>query len=205
MHIHQCGDAGTHKKIEELCRSSDSVSSKYSENPDSTPGKIAEEIYGTHHLHTSATTGVPPAPKHAYSTEELEWTKRCGKFGNTKPSELFLRAYYDLLQCLAQDALANCVSPSLSGATGFVPVTIIAPLHDQLRHMSNLIVRAKKEVLLATNFWTASGASTFISDALVELSRRAGARDERVVFKIMFDRGDLMQVNIVGTTSRSLC
>lgn len=68
-------------------------------------------------------------------------------------------------------------------------VTIIGPLNDQLRHMSNLIVRAKKEVLLATNFWKKSGASTFVNDALMELSKRAGSRGERVVVRIMFDRG----------------
>lgn len=73
-------------------------------------------------------------------------------------------------------------------------MTIIAPLNDQLRHMSNLIARAKKEVLLATNFWKKSGASTFVNDALIELSRRAGARGERAVVKIMFDRGALKQV-----------
>lgn len=78
-----------------------------------------------------------------------------------------------------------------------MPLTIIAPLNDQLRHMSNLIVRAKKEVLLATNFWKSSGASHFINDAMIELSHRAGARGERVVFKLMFDRGDLKQVWVV--------
>lgn len=90
--------------------------------------------------------------------------------------------------------MADCVSPPLIGTTGFVPMTIIAPLNDQLRHMSNLIVRAKKEVLLATNFWKTSGASTFVNDALIELSKRTAARNERVVVKIMFDRGALKQV-----------
>lgn len=82
----------------------------------------------------------------------------------------------------------------MCGTTGYVPLTIIAPLNDQLRHMSNLIVRAKKEVLLATNFWKSSGASHFINDAMIDLSRKAGARGERIVFKLMFDRGAVMQV-----------
>jgi hypothetical protein len=91
--------------------------------------------------------------------------------------------------------MANCVSPPLCGSTGFVPMTIIAPLNDQMRHMSNLIVRARKEVLLATNFWKASGASTFINDALIELSKRAGERGDRVIVKLMFDRGDIKQAS----------
>lgn len=92
--------------------------------------------------------------------------------------------------------MANCVSPPLCGSTGCVPLTIIGPLNDQLRHMSNLFVRAKKEVCLATNFWKASGASTFINDAMIELSKRAEERGERIVVKLMFDRGDLKQVSI---------
>ena len=186
------GSPGSHDKIGELCRSSYSVSSKYADSSDESPGKIAESLYKTHHLQTPTTNAS--IAKHTYTSQELEWARQCGKFGDTSPSELFLRAYYDLLQCLAHDPLANCVSPSLCGSTGFAPLTIIAPLHDQLRHMSNLIVRAKKEVLLATNFWKFSRATTFVNDALIELSKRAGARGERVVVKIMFDRGDVMQV-----------
>ena len=47
---------------------------------------------------------------------------------------------------------------------------------------------------LATNFWKSSGASHFINDALIELSRRAGSRGERVIVKLMFDRGSVKQV-----------
>ncbi|EME89009.1 uncharacterized protein MYCFIDRAFT_185461 [Pseudocercospora fijiensis CIRAD86] len=128
------------------------------------------------------------------SPADLDWARSCGNFKDTRPTELFLHAFHDLLQCLDRDAVANCVSPPLCGSTGYVPMTIIAPLNDQLRHMSNLIARAKKEVLLATNFWKKSGASTFVNDALIELSKRAGARGERAVVKIMFDRGALKQV-----------
>lgn len=55
--------------------------------------------------------------------------------------------------------------------------------------MSNLIVRAEREVYLATNFWQNSVASKFITDALRELSRRAGERGDKVVVKIIYDRG----------------
>ncbi|WPH02513.1 Hypothetical protein R9X50_00537800 [Acrodontium crateriforme] len=181
-----------YSKIEALCTSPDSVSTEYVKDDSKSPGDIAEKLYGSHHLHVSAFK----APKHRkeVTAEDLAWAKRCGHFDGTEPSELFLRAYHDLLQCLDNDPTANCVSPSLCGSTGFVPLTIIAPLNDQLRHMSNLIARARKEVFLATNFWKASGASTFVNDALRELSKRAGARGEKIVCKLMYDRGDIYQV-----------
>ena len=186
-------ERGNYSRIEDLCRSSVSVSSKYAETPEYSPGQIAEHLYKSSHLWTRTPkahdSGRTP------TAEDLEWARRCGSFGDTQPSQLFLQAFHDLLQCLDHDAVANCVSPPLCGSTGFVPMTIIGPLNDQLRHMSNVIVRAKREVLLATNFWKASGASKFINDALIELSRRAGERSERIVFKLMFDRGDLKQVS----------
>ena len=85
-------------------------------------------------------------------------------------------------------------SPSLMGSSGVVPLTIIAPLPDICRHMSNCIVRAQKEVFLATNYWQASDASGFITNAFKELSRRAGERKAKVVVKIMYDRGNPKQV-----------
>lgn len=60
--------------------------------------------------------------------------------------------------------------------------------------MSNLIVRADKEVFLATNYWLNSVASAYITNAMKELSRRAGARGERVVMKLMYDRGSPKQL-----------
>ena len=182
-----------YRKIEELCRSSDSISSKYAEDPGKSPGEVAEHLYGSNHLRTLVTKA--PSSRSTPSLEDLEFARRCGSFGDSKPSELFLTAFHDLLQCLGHDAVADCVSPPLCGSTGFAPMAIIAPLNDQLRHMSNLIARAKREVLLATNFWKASGASTFVNDALLELSKRAGERGERVVVKLMYDRGDLYQVS----------
>jgi hypothetical protein len=49
-------------------------------------------------------------------------------------------------------------------------------------------------VFLATNYWQASPASKFITDAMVELNKRAKARNQKIVFKIMYDRGNLKQV-----------
>jgi phosphatidylserine/phosphatidylglycerophosphate/cardiolipin synthase-like enzyme len=60
--------------------------------------------------------------------------------------------------------------------------------------MANLIVRADKEVFLATNFWIKSVASSYITRAIKELSRRAGERGTRVVVKILYDRGSAKQL-----------
>lgn len=60
--------------------------------------------------------------------------------------------------------------------------------------MSNIIVRAEREVVLATNYWQNSVASKFITDAIKELSRRAGENGTRIVMKIIYDRGSPRQV-----------
>jgi len=180
------------RKIFECCTAQDTVTSLYAKNPSKTPGELAVQLFGTHHVQHPAVKIHSSERRHA-STQDLEWARKCGHFGNTQPTELFLRAFHDILQTMGTDHLANVCSPPLVGSTGYVPLTIIAPLNDQLRHMSNLIVRAKKEVCLATNFWKHSGASTFVNDAMIELSKRAGARGEKIIFKLMYDRGDLKQ------------
>ena len=86
------------------------------------------------------------------------------------------------------------VSPPLLGGYGVNPLTIIGPLPDICRHMSNCIARAEKEVFLATNYWMNSDASKLITDSFRELSRRAGERGEKAVVKLMYDRGNPKQV-----------
>lgn len=80
------------------------------------------------------------------------------------------------------------------GTHGVVPLTIISTLHDINKHMANCIVRAENEVFLATNFWIHSDASIIITNALRELSKRAGERGDKVVVKIIYDRGSPKQV-----------
>lgn len=65
---------------------------------------------------------------------------------------------------------------------------------DIMRHMSNMIVRAEKEVYLATNYWQNSVASSYITNAMKELSARAGKRGEKIVMKIIYDRGSPKQL-----------
>lgn len=55
-------------------------------------------------------------------------------------------------------------------------------------------MRAEREVFLATNFWANSTASKFITDAMRELSRRAGERGTKIVMKMIYDRGSPKQL-----------
>ena len=62
-----------------------------------------------------------------------------------------------------------------------------------MRYYRDLIINAKHEVFLATNYWYHSEATKLIVDAILELSRRAGEKGERRVVKIMYDRGSPKQ------------
>lgn len=63
-----------------------------------------------------------------------------------------------------------------------------------MHHHADLIVQAEQEIVLATNYWEASGAAKVVTDALRELSRRVvEARRPQVVVKIMYDRGNEKQ------------
>lgn len=178
--------------IVKLCQAEETVSSEITKHPSLSPGEVATKIYGkrekTRNHIPNADDELTPA-----SADELKQASVCGRWGPTKPGELFLRAYHDVLCCLGADPLSGVVSPPLMGSYGSIPLSVIAPLVDLIRHMSNIIVRAKKEVLFATCSWSPSDAQKLISDALKELSRRAGARGERVVVKIIYDKASAKQ------------
>jgi hypothetical protein len=101
--------------------------------------------------------------------------------------------YHDVLCTLDRNPMLGMCSPSLLGSSGVCPLTIISTIPDICRHMSNVIVRAEKEVFLATNFWMHSEPSRMITNALRELSRKAVSRQKRVVVKIIYDRGSFKQ------------
>ncbi|KAF8832131.1 hypothetical protein HHX47_DHR1001116 [Lentinula edodes] len=168
----------THPTISELVQSPTTISSEYARDPTEEPGKIAKRLY--QHL-----TQTPPPPSIP------------GNFGSISPSPLFHSIYQSILRNLAAsgDALAGMVSPPLIATSGVVPLTIIAPLPDIVKHMSNCIVRAQKEVFLATNFWISSDTSRIVTDAFRELNRRVGERGggEKVVVKLLYDRGNVKQ------------
>lgn len=102
--------------------------------------------------------------------------------------------YHDALCTLDKSVSGAMVSPSLMGSCGTMPLTVISVVPDIMKHMANLIVRADKEVYLATNYWLNSVASKYITDAIKELSRRAGERGEKIVMKMIYDRGSPKQL-----------
>jgi phosphatidylserine/phosphatidylglycerophosphate/cardiolipin synthase-like enzyme len=104
------------------------------------------------------------------------------------------KIYGDVLRTLERDPLAGLVSPSLMAATGTIPLSIVSVIPDIMRHYAELIVHAQTEVFLATNYWEMSHSSDIIKRSLVELSRRAEDRADKVVVKIMYDRGFIGQL-----------
>ncbi|KAL6823459.1 hypothetical protein V8C40DRAFT_280133 [Trichoderma camerunense] len=168
-----------------LCRAHNSVSSILAKNPTKGPGVIAKDLYGHYEKDLRRS---PDEDRPHPSPEILELALQCGNWGPTKPSPLFLQAFADALRCLDADALSSVVSPPLMGSHGTIPLTIIAPLIDIIRHVSNVIARAEKEVFFITCNWSPSVAQRLIKNALIELSRRAGERNQRVVVKLMYDK-----------------
>jgi hypothetical protein len=175
------------------CTSDSSVSAELAKNPNLSPQEASKSLFGSEGI--SISEKKPPVERVPATAEDLERAYQCGKFGPTRPSELFLRIFHDALVTLESDPLMGVVSPSLMGSCGAIPLTVIGPLADICRHMSNLIARAEREVFLATNYWMDSASSKLITDSLKELSKRAGERGGRVVVKIMYDRGNPKQVS----------
>ncbi|KND90958.1 hypothetical protein TOPH_04343 [Tolypocladium ophioglossoides CBS 100239] len=168
-----------------LCQETETVSSVLAKNPTEAPGDVIQRLYGHHtkdFYHNPDENRPDPSP------EALERAFKCGRWGPTKPSPLFLQAFADSLNCLDADPMAGIVSPPLMGSHGTVPLTVIAPLADVIRHCSNLIVRAKREIFFITCSWSPSVAQRLVKNALIELSRRAGQRGQRVVVKMMYDK-----------------
>ncbi|CAJ2512434.1 Uu.00g054490.m01.CDS01 [Anthostomella pinea] len=174
------------------CTAPDSVSALLAADPSLAPGEAFAKIYGHHARKTSV--DIRDIGKGAVAQDELQRAEHCGKWGSHKPDDLFLRVYHDALCTLEHNPAHGMASPSLMGSSGTMPLTIISVIPDIVRHMSNLIVRAEKEVFLATNFWQNSVASKYITNAMKELSRRAGERGTKIVMKVMYDRGSAKQL-----------
>ncbi|AEO60930.1 hypothetical protein MYCTH_2310682 [Thermothelomyces thermophilus ATCC 42464] len=188
------------EQIVRLCTSSESVSSLLARDATLSPGDAWEKLYGHRATRSAAKSKQEVGDgndKSSWELTEHDRLKRaaeCGKWGPTRPSDLFLAIYHDALSTLNEDPRRAMVSPSLMGSYGTVPLTIISVLPDIVRHMSNVIVQAQKEVYLATNYWQNSVASRYITNAIRELDCRAGARGAKIVFKILYDRGSPRQL-----------
>ena len=117
---------------------------------------------------------------------ELNLAEKFGRF-SSRPSDLFLKLFHNVLCTLKRDPLSGRVSPSLIGTTGVLPLTIISTIPDIMQHYYHCIVHAETEVLLATNFWEKSESVTIIGQALRMLSKRAENDNRTVVVKLMID------------------
>ncbi|KAL3418511.1 hypothetical protein PVAG01_10227 [Phlyctema vagabunda] len=182
-------------KLYQLCTNPETVSSVIAKDPTIAPGAAWNSLY---HDYSASEKHSKAAAVKANNTEitqeDLQRARECGNWGPTQPSELFLKLYHDALCTLDKNIGHGMVSPPLMGSHGTIPLTIISTVPDIMRHMSNLIVRAEKEVILATNYWISSVAARFITNAMKELSKRAGERGERIVFKMQYDRGSPKQL-----------
>ena len=173
-------------RVIKLCQETATVSSEYAKNPTEAPLDIARRLYGN--CKPASKNDFPGVERQPPTHADLEQARQCGQWGPSQPSEFFLQIYHAALTSLDVDTLGGMVSPPLMGGYGTIPLTVIAPLADIVRHMANLIVRAEKEVVLITCSWSPSVAQKLISDALKELSARAGRRGERVIAKVMYDK-----------------
>ncbi|RMZ75693.1 hypothetical protein DV738_g5341, partial [Chaetothyriales sp. CBS 135597] len=183
-----------------LCQNGLSVSQELAKDPSKTPSRIGKELF-----HTDSELDVSTEesshdgkhghaePRNAAGKPDLQTAAQCGNWGSSQPSDLFLSIFHDVIQTVQTDPLIDVCSPSLIGTNGVSPLLIVSGIPDIARHMSNLIARAERDVFLATNFWMYSEPSRLITNALHELSRRAGLKNRRVVVKIMYDRGDVKQ------------
>ncbi|KAI8624312.1 phospholipase D/nuclease [Xylariaceae sp. FL1651] len=178
----------------EWCQSKESVSSLLAADPNLTPGDAWHKLFHGHRFGVDTQEHIRDVGKYPITDEEMQRARQCGKWGPNEPSNMFIRIYHDALCTLNDDPGRGMISPSLMGSSGTMPLTVISVVPDIVRHMSNLIARAEKEVFLATNFWQNGVASQYITNAIRELSRRAQARGTRVVMKIIYDRGNPRQI-----------
>jgi hypothetical protein len=186
-------------QVYRLCQSNTTVTSEIARDNTQDPTKLFNKLFESNQFDQNAEDSV-------YKQKDaLQMARECGKWGTSEPSTLFLQIYHDALNSLEKDPKAGVVSLPLMGSTGVVPLTIIAPLPDICRHISNCIVRAEKEVFLASNFWIHSDASTLITNALRKLSKIAGERGTRIVVKVIYDRGDIKQVYFHAVPTPSHC
>ncbi|RFU29043.1 hypothetical protein B7463_g7285, partial [Scytalidium lignicola] len=181
-------------KVHKLCTNEESVSSLLAQDPSLSPGDAWKKLYGAHIVSENGSKRSGRSHRDKITEEDLERARECGNWGPTQPSDLFLRMYHDAL-CSIENSVSSCmVSPPLMGSCGVIPSTVISTVPDIMRHMSNIIVRAEKEIILATNYWQNSVASKYIRNAMKELSRRAGERGVKIVMKLEYDRGSAKQL-----------
>jgi hypothetical protein len=205
------------------------VTSELAKDPNQRASSVFKSICRDHHHISNGTKQDSSNPTQesdegSHESSTFEKARAHGKWGTAEPSEIFLRVsimtiktilrqrhpnsifsnqvYHDALTAVEKKPETGVVSPSLLGSTGIVPLTIVSPLPDLCRHLGNCIARAEHEVFLGTNFWIHSGASTLVTNGIRELSKRAGERGQKVVMKMVYDRGDPRQVSVIAVLSK---
>ena len=128
--------------------------------------------------------------RHEVTEEELNIAANFGRFPY-RPSDLFLKLFHNVLCTLKRDPSVGCVSPSLIGTSGVIPLSIISTIPDIMQHYYHCIVHAQREVLLATNYWEKSVSVSIIAKALRALNKRAENDGRVVIVKIMIDHPTL--------------
>ena len=68
-------------------------------------------------------------------------------------SDLFWKMYLSIQPTIQHDHLAGMTAPDLIGSTTTMPLSIISLIPDIMQHYRSVIIRAQKEVFLATNYW----------------------------------------------------
>lgn len=187
-------DSSLPRKILALCNAKESVTSRAAQSPNEPLHAIATHLYQSNGYHPHGKGHVKDPGLGKLTKEDLDTAASCGNFPY-RPSDLFLKVYAQVLRLLEHDPLASMVSPPLLGSSGVITLSIVSVIPDIMRHYADVIVQAEREVFLTTNYWEASTSAKVITDALRELDRRAGKRGQKVVVKIVYDRGNLGQLS----------
>ncbi|PKI85260.1 hypothetical protein MVES1_001420 [Malassezia vespertilionis] len=135
--------------------------------------------------------GATSARNSPPSDEELAFVRNYFKYedGPNGPSKLYLMLLTDCMLTLKDRPWMGVVSPPLLATTGVLPLSIFSTGPDIIDHYYNCIIEAKREVILLTNYWQQGKNVDKIAAAIRELNKRAAARGDTIVMKIMWDRG----------------
>jgi hypothetical protein len=95
------GESRVSDKVYRLCTSKESISSLIAENPSSSPGNAWNKLYG--HESKSHANGITKGEASSSAQSNNERAAACGKWGPTKPSDLFLTVNPAIASNLGRD------------------------------------------------------------------------------------------------------
>jgi hypothetical protein len=142
-------------KVYKWCTATPSVSDSLAVDPSLPPGQAAKKLFShdgnsvgeaattkqnQQQIQTDGSSAPSPSSGSALpvsdpNANDLERAFQCGRFGETRPSDLFLNMFHDALLTLEHDPLNGVVSPCLMGSTGVIPLSGIGVVWDICRHM----------------------------------------------------------------------